>query len=187
MAASFGSKRNMKARTLFLFGMFLFGLNFSIKAQTTSTAEDLVKSLSGGKLRVESRATPHQLVGDFDGDKIEDVAIIVDLADTPENIAKTVKVAYPYYYGKKVDPNILAVFIIHGKGKGWKFAQKSSVLFLGQNSVLIFQKSRLAETGAGMEIEKNRRGKSSIVFITEGSDGTLSWNGRKYTWTESQP
>ena len=59
---------------------------------------------------------------------------------------------------------------------------------VGRNSVLIFQKDRLgSDLVRAMEIEKDRRGKASIVFITEGSDGTLKWNGKKYTWTESQP
>jgi hypothetical protein len=162
-------------------------LNLSIPAQTASKVEDLVKSLSGEKLKVESKATPYKLVGDFNGDKIEDVAVIVSLSDTVEKTAKTVKVAYPYYFGKEVDAEDLALFIIHGKGKGWQFAQKSSVLFLGRNSALIFQKARLGEKGDGMELDKDKRGKVSIYFVTEGSSGTLKWNGKKYVWTESHP
>jgi len=166
----------------------LFSLN--TKAQTASSVEDLVKTLSDKKLQVETKAAPYQLVGDFNGDKIKDVAVIVSLSDTIENIGKTVKIEYPYAraWGKEVDAEDLALFIIHGKGKGWQFAQKSSVLMVGRNSVLIFQKDRLgSDLVRAMEIEKDRRGKASIVFITEGSDGTLKWNGKKYTWTESQP
>jgi hypothetical protein len=170
-----------------LFSTLLFGLQLSVNAQNIKRVEDLVKSLSNEKLKVETRATPYQLVGDFNGDKVNDVAVIVSLSDTVEKTAKTVKVAYPYYFGKEVDAEDLALFIIHGKGKGWQFAQKSSVLFLGRNSALIFQKARLGEKGDGMELDKDKRGKVSIYFVTEGSSGTLKWNGKKYIWTESEP
>lgn len=167
-------------------GVSLFAPVF-VKAQTAASVEDLVKSLSENTLRVESRATPYRLVGDFNGDKVEDVAVVVSLSDTVETIGKFVRIEYPYYFGKDVNSEILALFIIHGKGKGWQFAQKSSVLLLGRNSALIFQKDRLDETGDAMEIQKSKRGKSSLYLITEGADGTIKWNGKKYIWTESQP
>lgn len=171
--------------------MMLFGLTSSAaEPQTAKKVEDLVKSLSGSKLKVETKAVPYQLVGDFNGDKIKDVAVIVSLSDTVKNIAKTVKIEYPYYSGKEVDAEDLALFVIHGAGKGWQFAQKSSVLFLGRSSALIFQKSRLGEhgeNGNNWEIEKDKRGRERLFFATEGSDGTLKWNGKKYIWTETNP
>lgn len=170
--------------------LLLFGLIFAVNAQTAESVVDLVELISGGKIKVETRAKPYQLVGDFDGDKVKDVAVIVSLSDTVENVAKAVKVEYPYYSGREVDADALALFIIHGKGKGWQFAQKSSVLFLGSNSALIFQKPRLGEygeNGGNWEIQKAKRGKVNLFFATEGSDGTLRWNGKKYVWTESNP
>jgi hypothetical protein len=170
--------------------VFLFGSALSIKAQTTADFEKLVKSLSDGKLKVETQAAPYYLVGDFNGDKIEDAAVIVSLIDKVENVGKVVKIEYPYAqaWGKKVKADDLALFIIHGKGKGWQSEQKSSVLMLGENSVLIFQKSRLgSDLVKAMEIEKDKRGKVSIVLITEASEGILKWNGKKYTWRETEP
>lgn len=177
---------------LITFFALLFGLSFSAEAQTAKSVENLVKSLSGGKLQVETRAFPYKLIGDFNGDKVKDVAVIVSLSDTVENIGKIVKIENPYAraWGKEINTELLALFIIHGKGKGWQFAQKSSVLFLGRNSALIFQKSRLGEHGErgnNWEIEKDKRGKVNLFFSTEGSDGTMKWNGKKYVWTESQP
>ena len=179
--------RTIKLFLLALTVFFVFPVCFnpSVQAQTASNVEDLVKLLSGEKLKVETRATPYQLVGDFNGDKIKDVAVIVSLSDTVKNVGKTVKIRYPYYFEKEVDAKDLALLIIHGKGKGWQFAQKSSVLLLGRSSALIFQKDRLGETGDGMELDKDKRGKAGIYFVTEGSSGTLKWNGKKYTWTES--
>ncbi|MGI8789053.1 MAG: hypothetical protein ACR2HG_15030 [Pyrinomonadaceae bacterium] len=166
----------------------LFCFNLTVEAQTAKSVEEIVKSISGDTLQVETKATPYKLVADFDGDKIKDVAVIVRLSDTVKNIAKNVKIEYPYYFGKdKIDTELLALFIIHGKGKGWQFAQKSSVLLLGRSSALIFQKERLNETGDGMKLEKDKRGRTGIYLITEGADGTIKWNGKKYTWTESQP
>lgn len=173
-------------RTVVFFILLLTATSF-VSAQTAKKVEELVDFVSGGKLRVETRATPYQLIGDFDGDKIEDVAVVVSLSDTAADIAKSVRIEYPYYFKKEVDPEILALMIVHGKGKGWQFAQKSSVLFLGRNSVLLFQKSRLDEIGDGMELVKDKRGRVGIYFTTEGADGTLKWNGRRYVWTESQP
>lgn len=183
---TFGS---MFSRPIFCF-VLLFGLNFAAQAQTAATVESLVEKLSGGKLKTETKAVPYNIVGDFDGDKIGDVAVIVSLADTVENIGKIVKIQYPYYSEKEVGADDLALFIIHGKGKGWQFAQKSSVLFLGRSSALIFQKDRLGESGTNgnnWEIKKDKSGKASLFFGTEASDGTMKWNGKKYVWTESEP
>lgn len=187
-----GNNKSVLFSILTISGVFfilLFGLSFPVKGQTASCLEGLVKSLSDGKLQVETRATPYKLIGDFDGDKIEDVAVVVSLLDTVENIGKKVKIKNPYAraWGKEINPDLLALFIIHGKGKGWQVAQKSSVLLVGRNSVLIFQKERLNETGDGMKIEKNKGGKISIIFPTEASDGLLKWDGKKYTWRETQP
>ncbi len=121
---------------------------------------------------------------------MKDVAVIVGLSDTVEDISKTVKIEYPYFSGKEVDAEDLALFIIHGKGKGCQSEQKSSVLFLGRSSALIFQKVRLGEQGEkgkNWEIKKARRGRVNLFFGTEGSDGTMKWNGKKYVWSESQP
>ncbi len=180
------SAKSLLVNIIFLIALLLC-LPSSLKAQTAMSVEDLVKSLSRGTLQIETRATPHKLIGDFNGDKIKDVAVIVNLSDTVENIEKTVKVQYPYYFGKDVDTDILALFIIHGKGKGWEFAQKSAVLLLGRNSALIFQKDRLNETGDAMQAKQDRRKKTSLYLITEGADGTIKWNGKKYIWSESQP
>ena len=195
-----GGKKMISLRTnkLFRFSfhsatvifVFLFGYTFGVKAQTTADIDKVVKSLSDGKLKVETQAAPYNLVGDFDGDKVEDAAVIVSFTDSVENIGKVVTIKYPYAraWGKKVKADDLALFIIHGKGKGWQSEQKSSVLMLGENSVLIFQKRRLgSDLERGMEIEKDKRGKLSIVFVTEGSEGILKWNGKKYTWRETQP
>ena len=177
---------------LVTFFVLLFGVNHSVSAQETMSIEDLVKCLSDGKLQVETKAVPYQLIGDFNDDKVKDVAVIVSLSDTVENISKFVKIENPYAraWGKEVNTELLALFIIHGKGKGWQFAQKSSVLFLGNNSALIFQKSRLSEfgdKGNNWEVEKDRNGKVNLLFGTEASEGILKWNGKRYTWTETQP
>ena len=165
-------------------------LNSSVKAQTAKSVEDLVKSISDGKLKVETKAAPYKIVGDFDGDKVQDVAVIVSLTDTTANVAKAVAVEYPYYSGKEVNAEDLALFIIHGKGKGWQFAQKSSILFLGTSSALIFEKPRLGEhgeNGYNWEIQKDKSGKAKLYFATEGSEGYLKWNGKKYIWWETNP
>lgn len=185
-------KRKIKAFASMLIGIstLLMGLNFSVKAQTAKSIEELVKSISGGKLAVETKAVPYKLIGDFDGDKVKDVAVIVGLSDTVENIAKVVKIQYPYYSEKEVDTEDLALLIIHGKGKGWQVAQKSSILFLGRSSALIFQKPRLGEhgeNGENWEIKQDKRGKVKLFFATEGSDGTMKWNGKRYKWTETNP
>lgn len=183
------TRRSTFSKLVFSFGI-LFALNFAAQAQTAASVEKLVETLSGGKLKTETKAVPYNIVADFDGDKINDVAVIVSLADTVANIGKTVKIQYPYYGEKEVGADDLALFIIHGKGKGWQFAQKSAVLFLGRSSALIFQKDRLGESGAGgnnWELKKDKTGKASLFFGTEASDGTMKWNGKKYVWTESEP
>lgn len=164
----------------------MFCLQFSVNAQAASNVEDLVKSLSGGKLKVETRARPYKLSADFNGDKVEDTAVIVELLDSPKSISPTVKKAYPYYLNS-VAKNDLVMLIIHGTGKGWEFAQKESILLLGHNSALVFEKERFNEQGDSVEIEKDKRGKVRLFFSTEGAEGYLKWNGKRYVWWETQP
>jgi len=180
------SKANKK-HGLYLLSIFsvLAVFSNSAAAQTASTIEDLVKQISGDKLKVETKATPYKIVGDFDGDKVDDIAVIVSLADTPANIAKKVKVQFPYYKEKEVSSDDLALLIINGQGKGWESAQKSSTLFLGRNSALIFQKDRLGEAGDGMELKTDKNGKVNIEFVTESARGTMKWNKKRYVWIES--
>lgn len=180
-------KVNNKYALKFLSLIFLALAVFSISAvaQTASTIEELVKQISGGKLKVETKATPYKIVGDFDGDKVDDIAVIVSLADTPANVAQKVKVQFPYYKEKEVSNDDLALYIIHGQGKGWESAQKSSILFLGRNSALIFQKERLGEAGDGMQLKKDKKGGTIIEFVTESARGTMKWNKKGYVWTES--
>ncbi len=181
-------KRQIQSSPAKIIGFLILflGLSFSIRAQTEASVEKLVNSLSAGKLRVESKATPYKLTGDFNGDKIEDIAIIVELMDSPENVSSKIKKVYPYY-SKEVAKNDLMMLIVHGAGKGWKTAQKESFLLIGENSALIFEKQRLAEKGDGVKIEKDKGGKLRLYFPTEGSEGYLKWNGKKYVWWESEP
>lgn len=120
----FSNKRVISFAVSSIWTIFIalsFGLNFSVKAQTDSCVEELVKSLSDGKLKLETKATPYKLTGDFDGDKIEDLAVVVSLSDTVGNIEKKVKIENPYAraWGNEINTDLLALFIIHGKGKGW--------------------------------------------------------------------
>ena len=172
-------------KRIFFFA-FLFGLSLSVKAQTAKTVEEIVESVSGGKLRVETKATPYKLAADLNGDKVEDVAVVVELLELPKNISPTVKKVYPYYT-QEVSKNDLALLIIHGKGKGWQYAQKETILLVGSNSALIFEKSRLDEKGDAIEIKKDKNGRVKLLFSTEGSEGYLKWNGKKYVWWETNP
>lgn len=97
--------------TLIAFFTLLLCLQISVKAQMASSVEDLIKSISDGKLQVETKAVPYKLVADFNGDKAKDVAVIVSLSDTVENIAKNVKIEYPYLFGKEVSTDDLALFM----------------------------------------------------------------------------
>lgn len=176
-------KYGLEFLSLIFFALMIFTI--SSAAQTASTVEDLVKQISGDTLKVEMKATPYKVVGDFDGDKVSDIAVIVSLTDTPANIAKKVKVQFPYYKEKEVSNDDLALFIINGQGKGWETAQKSSILFLGRNSAMIFQKERLGETGDGMKLKTDKNGRAFIEFVTESARGTMKWNKKRYVWTES--
>lgn len=179
-------KVNSLVLTLTTYFMLLLCLSLSINAQTVQSVEDLVKLLSDGKLKVETRAVPYQLAGDFNGDKVKDIAVIVELLDLPKNISPAIKKVYPYYI-KTVAQNDLIMLIIHGKGKGWQFAQKESILLLGRNGAMIFDKERLNEEGEKIEIEKTKDNKTRIFFSTEAASGALKWNGKKYIWSETQP
>lgn len=174
----------------FLLSLIIFALTFCLsicaEAQTERSVKEIVKTLSGGKLKVETRAKPYKLEADFNGDKIKDAAIVVELLDLPKNIGAKIKKAYPYY-SKKASKNDLAMLIIHGAGKGWRTAQKESILLVGENSAMIFEKERFNEEGDSVEIERQKNGRVRLFFSTEGSEGYLKWNGKRYVWWETNP
>lgn len=178
-----------------IFFLLLVSMVGMTSAQSLKDVEKLVTKLSKGKLRVESRATPYMLAGDFNRDGVKDAAIVVELKDSYKKIGYPIKVRNPYApsWGKEVDESLLQLLIIHGKGKGWRFAQKENILLVGRNSVGVFQKERLGaepnlkNEGDFFTIERSKKWRIQLVFFTEASEGILWWNGKNYQWTETEP
>jgi hypothetical protein len=178
-----------------LLSMLLLNAPISFAQNNT---KDLVKTLSSNTLVSGGLA---EIIADFNGDGIKDIAVIVELSQTNASGLKSIKSHFSIDYlcgtpapcTDDIDSENSALLIIHGKNKGWElrnvssFKMKSGILLRGRSNVYAFQKSRFSEKVSGMKIVKGKNGKVWLEFSTEASEGILKWKAGKYTWYETEP
>ncbi len=215
---------SLVGRSLFVVGSFLIIADsardgfaqtkpLAKASQSTQSAAviEVLKTSFGPALEPAIRFKPFYLTGDFNGDGVQDVAIVVRIKGRRRDLAPDVKVLNPFDDGPRVtfpaDPAAeptLAFAIIHGSAAGWKTSQPAGkFLLLGESPILILEYDR--STGKPedakdlMEImtkrARRRRGQAwppatakgdSIVLETEAINSILYWNGKTYRWEESE-
>jgi hypothetical protein len=150
--------------------------------------------------------TPFYLTGDFNGDGMQDIVIVVRIRERRSALPKDVRLINPFWYSPKVTfpanpaaEKPLALVIIHS----WKTPQTATkFLLVGEAPLLIFVYDRTSdpESAKGLMELMSKRGKRSrgqtfppaakgdvILLGTEvGSDSPLYWNGRTYKWEEPE-
>lgn len=173
---------------------------------------EVLRQSFGSTIELASGFKPNSLTGDFNGDGIKDLLIIVRLRARRSELPKDVIVLNPFGRGAKPefpsDPNTepkLAIAILHGSKAGvGNSAFSGKYLLVGESPVLILEDSRATSNTAEdrndlMELIRKRRTRArgqtrapaaargdAILLGTEAADSILYWNGKTYRWQESE-
>jgi hypothetical protein len=148
---------------------------------------------------------PFYLTGDFNGDGVQDVLVVVRIKGRRSTLTKDVRVIDPFQSagspGYPADPSAevkLGLAIIHS----WKTPRPAvKFLVIGDSPLLILEYSRASlpdDRDNLMELMrkhgKRRKGekfpprsKGDVILLgTEvGGDSKLYWNGKNYHWEDS--
>lgn len=161
----------------------------------------------GVAVEVVTAFSPYRVTGDFNGDRLQDLAVVVRIKGSRKQLPKDVRLLNPFessgslhFPANPSRENRLALAIVHS----WQNAVASGkFLLLGESPILILQNARAISSGAsdrtnliGLRNRNPRRRSSEpfprnakgdvILLGTEvGGDSLLYWNGRSYSWEDS--
>lgn len=163
----------------------------------------------GDAVTVDTRRAPSYLVGDFNGDGSEDIAVVVKpardklgeinnefanwivedpravgLPDPHKNVQKLPQPSAPV----KVKDNDLLLVIIHGyKKEGWRNPEARQTYCL-YDAVGGSMTSDPVKDLLGSQGNKNEatRGGDVIKETLAGEQGFIYWTGAKYAWHKKQ-
>ena len=170
--------------------------------ESTAVTEALQASF-GSVVEAVTGFTPFYLTGDFNGDKMQDVVVVVLIKERRTAVPKDVRLINPFWNSPKVTfpTNLaekpLALAIIHS----WKTPRTATkFLLVGEAPLLTFVYDYTSDPKSAkglMELMhksgKRRKGdiypataKGDVIFLwTQVGDQTpLYWNGRTYKWEE---
>ena len=175
------------------------------KVQSVPVTETLQASF-GSAVEAVTGFKPFYLTGDFNGDGMQDIVIVVRIKERRSALQKDVRLINPFYSSPKVTfpqnpaaENKLALAIIHG----WKTPETAAkFLLVGEAPVLVFVYDRTSDPNSSKDLlelmskrGKRRRGqtfppraKGDVILLgTEvGSDSPLYWDGKTYRWEEPE-
>jgi len=176
-------------------------------SQTVANAAiaEAVQRNFGNGVEVVTSFNPFQVTGDFNGDRLQDLAVVVRITGARNLLPKEVRLLNPFDRGGSIhfpraSDHRLALAILHD----WKNpAATGRFLLLGESPILILQNARATskEESDRNELLSIRRrsskrraaapfprtAKGDVVLLgTEvGGDSLLYWNGRTYLWEDS--
>ena len=180
------------------------------KAAEVATVMKAVQLSFGLGVDVVRGFQPFYLMGDFNGDRAQDILVVVLFKVQQDKLPPDVRVLTPFGYGPAAFPSdplakpSASLAIIHGTKAGWQSSPAAEkFLLVGQSPILILEYDRGVSTHPAdhlnlMEIVrkagKRRRGATrppavakgdSILLGTEAADSILYWNGKTYRWKEA--
>lgn len=159
--------------------------------------KDLVRKYVGTKVVVDSGASkPTYLLGDFNGDGNGDIAIIVMIADGPDDLkqngVRCIDVdPYSSTNGRSIDPakgsemfqHCLGVVFLHGTSKSWN-ENSISEKYIVYNCFSSFRqipKGQLIRRGRGSTGPTPKPiGDSILMELETGGTALVYWNGKTY-------
>jgi hypothetical protein len=168
---------------------------------TPATLGEAVQKSFGSVVEAVTYSKPFYLTGDINGDRVEDLVMVVRIKGNRSSLSKDVRVLNPFDPQSGVtfpaDPareNKFAIAVIHS----WKTSRPAGkFLLIGDSPILILENSRPAsgpEAGDMKLMARNTRRRNFpraakgdvILLVTEvGGDSQLYWNGRTYFWEDS--
>jgi len=170
----------------------------------TAVAETVRRNFGSG-VEVVTAFNPYQVTGDFNGDRVQDLAVVVKITSSRSLLPKDVRLLNPFEQAGAIHfpqsaQNRLAIAILHG----WNSpAASGKFLLFGESPILILQYARATSTQEsdrngllGLRSKAARRRRSAplpptakgdvILLGTEvGGDSLLYWNGRTYRWEDT--
>jgi hypothetical protein len=150
---------------------------------------------------------PFNVVGDFNGDGVEDAAIVVRIKERRTALSRNVRLLNPFESRGAIKfptnpgaQNELGLAILHS----WKSAKApGKFLLIGESPILILQYSRATSSEQGdrqnlidLRIRRSKarpagalprgsRGDVILLATEVGADSLLYWNGRTYLWEDA--
>jgi hypothetical protein len=199
------------ASLLLCFTLSGFVATAPIYAQTTAPQPAAVSAALqnsfGAALEASSAFKPFYVVGDFNGDGAQDIAIVVRIKAGRSALPKDVRFLNPFESARTIKfpanpttENKLALAIIHGwtnptpAGK-YLLIGESPILVLDYERVrsaqpqdrqdLISVMKRRGRRPKGVTFPRSAKGDVILLFNQVGDDSPLYWNGRTYVWEDS--
>jgi hypothetical protein len=167
------------------------GANFNSKAQAA------VQRLFGPDLEPQSNRDAFFVTGDFNGDRWEDLAVLVRIKATTSSLPKEVKVLKPLGIESKSSTELsspqLALAIVHGSREGWdtetpvaRFLVMDKEFFStpiwesGQGTPISIMKKRSLMPKPRSSLPRIAKGDAIGLSTEAGIDIYLYWNGQTY-------
>jgi hypothetical protein len=167
----------------------------------SSKVQSAVKRLFGPSVEAAADRNPYYLTADFNGDRQEDVMVLVRLKGTTGTLPKEVVVLNPWGYDSK-NPGAsspLGLAIVHGSREGWDTQTPLERFLLSDKSYFSTPIWESTSQGAPLSIRKRRFGSGrrvappkmakgdAVALGTEaGIDILLYWDGKTYKIYEPQ-
>jgi len=152
---------------------------------------------------------PFYLTGDFNGDRIPDLLVVVQIKLKRSELLKDVTVLNPFYSGRFHSPGYptdpaadprRGFAIIHGSKAGWKTPlPRGKYLLAGESPITVTMSFATGAPGEGNSyfrlVKKGSKeyrttfrqpkARGDLIDLpTNGAGSYLYWNGRTYQWEE---
>lgn len=199
------------ARPLLFFALLCFLATVSSTAQAKALQPAAVSTALqtnfGTAIEASSAFKPFYVTGDFNGDGLQDIVIVVLIKAGRSSLPKDARILNPFEFERRIKfpanpatENKLALVIIHG----WKNPKPSAkYLLIGDSPILVLDYQRVTSAQAadrqnliGLMNKRGRRPKGStypraakgdVILLGNqvGDNSPLYWNGRTYVWEDS--
>jgi len=170
----------------------------------SASVDEAIKASFGSVVQPATTFRPYYVTGDFNGDGVQDLAVVVLIKERRSAFPKDVRIVNPFD-GPKInfpanptsEPK-LALAIIHT----WKTPQAVKFLLVGESPIVILEYDRvksgrdedrknlielMARGGKrrkDVTFPRTAKGDVILLFTEVGGESTLWWNRRTYVWRD---
>jgi len=167
------------------------------------SVDEAIKGSFGSVVQPATRFKPYYVTGDFNGDGVQDLAVVVLIKERRSALPKDLRIMNPFdgpkinFPANPTSDHKLALAIIHG----WKTTQGTKFLLVGESPILILEYDRMASASGedrndlielmarakrrkDVTFPRTARGDVILLFTEVGGESTLYWNGRTYVWKD---